>query len=152
MHLYTFVIINRVENEVFVLLGHNGAGKSTVISLLNGLYEPTSGTSIIYNYDLITELDEIRKIISVCPQENILYDELTVKEHLLFFGDIREVDRVDLEKQITVMMRDLGMVDKLEEKADSLSGGQKRKLMVALALIGNSKVIILDEPSRYFDI
>lgn len=80
------------ENELISLLGHNGAGKSTLIGVLTGLLAPTEGTAIISGYDIRSNMDKIRKMMGVCPQFDILWDELTVKEHLEMFSRIKGIN------------------------------------------------------------
>ena len=77
------------EGQITALLGHNGAGKTTTMSVLTGLYTPTSGDAIINRYSILTDMDEIRKNLGLCPQHNVLFERLTVKEHLMLFGMLK---------------------------------------------------------------
>lgn len=148
--MYLNIIIERVENEIFVLLGHNGAGKSTTISILTGLITATSGTGYIYNNDIEKDMNEIRKLISVCPQHNILFDSLTVKEHLEMYARIKGMDEDKISDDVSNIVKEIGLTEKVNWKTCQLSGGQKRKLSVGIALIGGSKVVFLDEPTSYY--
>ncbi|XP_072953821.1 ABC transporter A family member 1 isoform X1 [Typha angustifolia] len=139
------------ENQILALLGHNGAGKSTTISLLVGLLPPTSGDAVIFGKSIRTDMDEIRKTLGVCPQNDILFAELTVKEHMEIFAILKGVEEDCLDREVIEMIDEVGLADKTNTLVGSLSGGMKRKLSLGIALIGNSKVIILDEPTSGMD-
>lgn len=139
------------ENQILALLGHNGAGKSSTIAMLVGLISPTSGDALVLGKNILTDMDEIRKSLGVCPQYDILFPELTVKEHLEIFADLKGVSEDSKEKAVTEMVDEVGLADKLNTVVKALSGGMKRKLSLGIALIGNSKVIILDEPTSGMD-
>ncbi|XP_060186206.1 ABC transporter A family member 1 isoform X3 [Lycium barbarum] len=139
------------ENQILALLGHNGAGKSSTISMLVGLISPTSGDALVLGKNILTDMDEIRKSLGVCPQYDILFPELTVKEHLEIFADLKGVSEDSKEKAVAEMVDEVGLADKLNTVVKALSGGMKRKLSLGIALIGNSKVIILDEPTSGMD-
>uniref|UniRef100_A0A7N0VB22 ABC transporter domain-containing protein n=1 Tax=Kalanchoe fedtschenkoi TaxID=63787 RepID=A0A7N0VB22_KALFE len=139
------------ENQILALLGHNGAGKSTTISMLVGLLPPTSGDALVFGKNITTEMDDIRKILGVCPQHDILFPELTVREHLELFGILKGVEEDILANTVSQMVDEVGLADKLNTIVRALSGGMKRKLSLAIALIGNSKVIVLDEPTSGMD-
>ncbi|KAK4412941.1 ABC transporter A family member 1 [Sesamum alatum] len=139
------------ENQILALLGHNGAGKSTTMSMLVGLVRPTSGDALVFGKNILTDMDEIRQSLGVCPQYDILFPELTVKEHLEIFANIKGVNEDCLENVVTDMAEEVGLADKLNTFVRALSGGMRRKLSLGIALIGNSKVIILDEPTSGMD-
>nr|AMP82925.1 ABC transporter A family member 1 [Catalpa bungei] len=139
------------ENQILALLGHNGAGKSTTMSMLVGLVHPTSGDALVFGKNILTDMDEIRQSLGVCPQYDILFPELTVKEHLEIFADIKGVDKDCLENVVIEMAEEVGLADKFHTFVSALSGGMRRKLSLGIALIGNSKVIILDEPTSGMD-
>ncbi|KAK4485446.1 hypothetical protein RD792_008087, partial [Penstemon davidsonii] len=139
------------ENQILALLGHNGAGKSTTISMLVGLVRPTSGDALVFGKNILTDMDEIRQSLGVCPQHDILFPELTVKEHLEIFSNLKGVNDDCLDNVVTEMAEEVGLADKLNTVVSALSGGMKRKLSLGIALIGNSKVIILDEPTSGMD-
>eukprot|EP01029_Cantina_marsupialis_P013220 TRINITY_DN2925_c0_g3_i1.p1 TRINITY_DN2925_c0_g3~~TRINITY_DN2925_c0_g3_i1.p1 ORF type:complete len:1768 (+),score=518.71 TRINITY_DN2925_c0_g3_i1:83-5386(+) len=139
------------KSQITALLGHNGAGKTTTISMLTGLIGATSGNAYIGDMKLSEDMDDIRKAIGVCPQHNILYPNLSVKEHLELFANLKGVDTNKIESIIRNMIADVGLVEKTNEAASSLSGGMKRKLHLAIALIGDSKYIFLDEPTSGMD-
>ncbi|KAL3755279.1 hypothetical protein ACJRO7_002345 [Eucalyptus globulus] len=139
------------ENQILALLGHNGAGKSTTISMLVGLLSPTSGDALVLGRNITTEMDEIRKCLGVCPQNDILFPELTVREHLEIYAVLKGVKEDLVERAVTDMVDEVGLADKINTCTRALSGGMKRKLSLGIALIGNSKVIILDEPTSGMD-
>ncbi|GMH18706.1 hypothetical protein Nepgr_020547 [Nepenthes gracilis] len=139
------------ENQILALLGHNGAGKSTTISMLVGLLPPTSGDAVVFGKNMVTDMDDIRKELGVCPQYDILFPELTVKEHLEIFAVLKGVKEDLLDSAVTEMIDEVGLADKVNTVVSALSGGMKRKLSLGIALMGNSKVIILDEPTSGMD-
>ncbi|CAA0837437.1 ABC transporter A family member 1 [Striga hermonthica] len=139
------------ENQILALLGHNGAGKSTTMSMLVGLVRPTSGDAVVFGKNILTDMDEIRQSLGVCPQYDILFPELTVKEHLEIFANIKGVNEDCLENAVIEMAEEVGLADKLNSLVGALSGGMRRKLSLGIALIGNSKVIVLDEPTSGMD-
>ncbi|CAG0921591.1 unnamed protein product [Notodromas monacha] len=138
------------QNQITAILGHNGAGKSTLLRILSGLMAPTFGTAYILGYDVNDpkSMDEVRKIIGVCPQENVFSSELTVKQHLEFFARIRGVRKADRNQEIREL---LNRLDKENYAVGDLSGGQQRRLSIGTAIIGGPKVIFLDEPTSGVD-
>ena len=128
------------------MLFNLGAGKSTTISMITGLCEPTNGNILVNNTDIVVKTKEARKNLGYCPQHNLLFDNLTVYEHLRFFSKLKENFN---EAEIDNMLNIINLSDKKHALAKTLSGGMKRKLSVAIAFIGNSKIVILDEPSNY---
>jgi len=113
------------SDQIFVLLGHNGAGKTSTISLMTGLYEPTEGEIEIFGLDMQTQLEEVRKCMGVCPQHDVLFDLLTPQEHMEIFYDFKCEDRdpVKKAKEIKKLLEDLGVADKRNDLAGQLSGG-----------------------------
>ncbi|XP_077864040.1 phospholipid-transporting ATPase ABCA1-like [Saccoglossus kowalevskii] len=143
--------LNFYENQITSFLGHNGAGKTTTMSILTGLFPPTSGTAYVYNQDILTNIDQIRKNMGMCPQHNVLFDHLTVDEHLWFYARLKGMSNLDVKTEMRQMIKDVGLPHKRDEKAKHLSGGMKRKLSVAIAFVGGSRVVILDEPTAGVD-
>jgi ATP-binding cassette, subfamily A (ABC1), member 3 len=139
------------EGQCTVLLGHNGAGKSTTISMLTGLISPTSGDAIIEGKRVSTDMGFIRQSLGVCPQHDILFPELTVLQHLKMFATFKGVPDAEAEAAAEKMIREVGLKEKTNVRSSMLSGGQKRKLSVGIALIGDSKIVILDEPTSGMD-
>ncbi|XP_060570838.1 phospholipid-transporting ATPase ABCA3-like isoform X2 [Ruditapes philippinarum] len=143
--------LNMFEGQITSLLGHNGAGKTTTISMLTGFLEPTSGTALIDGKDIRTDINSVRKYLGLCPQHNILFDLLTVEEHLIFFAKLKGCPSKDVDSEVNEMIQVLGLEQKRSALSQTLSGGQKRKLSVGIALIAGSKVVILDEPTSGMD-
>ncbi|XP_068444522.1 phospholipid-transporting ATPase ABCA1-like [Clinocottus analis] len=139
------------ENQITSFLGHNGAGKTTTMSILTGLFPPTSGTAFINGYDILTDMDSIRKYLGMCPQHNVLFNELTVEEHIYFYARLKGLSRDEVKIEMDQMIQDVGLPHKRKDLAKNLSGGMQRKLSVAIAFVGGSKVVILDEPTAGVD-
>ncbi len=141
--------LNIYEGQISVLLGHNGAGKSTTISMITGLTVADEGGNVFINgKDIKEETEEARSVLGYCPQHNLLFNDLTVQEHLEFFSKLK---RNYNQEEIDNMLELINLADKKNAKASTLSGGMKRKLSVAIAFIGGSKIVILDEPSSGMD-
>ncbi|CAF0870807.1 unnamed protein product [Adineta steineri] len=151
VHAVQNLSMNIYRGQLTALLGHNGAGKSTTISMITGLIPPTSGQIIVNGYDIATSMDKVRDNLGLCPQYNILFDHLTVREHLKLFATLKGHPSNDINNEIEKMVKDLRLSDKLDTLSSALSGGMKRKLSVGIALIANSKVVILDEPTSGMD-
>ena len=155
---------NMYENEIFALLGQNGAGKSTFISILSGLIEANSGNIKFIDKENDIEIEaldpkgylEFRKILGICYQNNnILYDNLTVKENLEIFCLLKydkKNDKESIQKEVQKLIEDFELQKEENNLAKNLSGGYKRRLCIAIAFCGRSKVIILDEPTGGIDI
>ncbi|XP_010580960.1 PREDICTED: retinal-specific ATP-binding cassette transporter [Haliaeetus leucocephalus] len=139
------------EGQITAFLGHNGAGKTTTMSILTGLFPPTSGTVLIGGLDIQTHMDSIRHRLGMCPQYNILFNHLTVAEHILFYSQLKGRSRDEAERELETMLEDMGLTHKRNEEAQNLSGGMQRKLSVAIAFVGEAKVVVLDEPTSGVD-
>ncbi|KAL0868036.1 hypothetical protein ABMA27_008685 [Loxostege sticticalis] len=141
------------EGQITAVLGHNGAGKSTLFNILTGLTAPTNGTAYVYGLDVRdpNDMHEIRQMIGVCPQQDVLFDLLSVKEHLQFFSAVKGIPRKRRPGEINKALSEVGLLDQAGVFAKHLSGGQKRKLSIAIAFIGDPKIIILDEPTAGVD-
>ncbi|XP_045703159.1 retinal-specific phospholipid-transporting ATPase ABCA4 isoform X3 [Phyllostomus hastatus] len=139
------------ENQITAFLGHNGAGKTTTLSILTGLLPPTSGTVLIGGKDIENSLDAVRQSLGMCPQHNILFHHLTVAEHILFYAQLKGRSWEEAQLETEAMLEDTGLHHKRNEEAQDLSGGMQRKLSVAIAFVGDAKVVILDEPTSGVD-
>ncbi|CAL1153289.1 unnamed protein product [Cladocopium goreaui] len=139
------------EGQILALLGHNGAGKSTTINMLTGMVEPSSGDAIVAGHRLSNSIQAIRQVIGVCPQHDVLWLELTVWEHLTVYAQLRGVPAAEVTSRCNEMMQQVGLTEKAQTRAGALSGGQKRKLSLCLALIGRPPVVFLDEPTSGMD-
>ena len=137
------------EGELFGLLGVNGAGKTTLIKILCGLTNKTSGTIMINNFSLDKEIDKIKEIIDISPQETSVANNLTVKENLEFFANIYNNNNTNT---INEMIDIFNLNEVINQKAKTLSGGYKRRLSIAIALISKPKILFLDEPTLGLDV
>lgn len=145
------VTFNMFYDQITVLLGHNGAGKSTTIKMLTGMIPPTSGTAIINGYDIQTDLQRARETIGICPQHDILFDELTVREHIEFYCRLKGFRRGAVENEVRKYVGLLNLGSKIDTPSHALSGGMQRKLSFIVALCGDSKVVVCDEPTSGVD-
>ncbi|KRW99166.1 P-loop containing nucleoside triphosphate hydrolase [Pseudocohnilembus persalinus] len=137
---------------IYSLLGHNGSGKTTFINLLTGMIKKNSGQIQFSNHgDLDFNYDNIRQNIGLCSQKDVLYDDLTVVEHLRFYGKLKGKKGQQLEDEIFNLIPKIGLQQEFTKQAKNLSGGNKRKLSLGMALIGSSKIILLDEPTSGMD-
>ncbi|CAG7823081.1 unnamed protein product [Allacma fusca] len=143
--------LNFYENQITSFLGHNGAGKTTTISILTGLFPPTEGTAYIYGHNIRTHMSSIRHDLGICPQFNVLFDRLTVSDHIIFFSGLKGKQKQATKDDIEEILMDLGIPQKRNEFPQNLSGGMKRKLCVAIAFVGGSKTVFLDEPTSGVD-
>uniref|UniRef100_A0A674CBY5 ATP binding cassette subfamily A member 12 n=1 Tax=Salmo trutta TaxID=8032 RepID=A0A674CBY5_SALTR len=141
------------EGQVTALLGHNGAGKTTTMSLLTGLFAPSSGTIEVYGKDMETNIDDVRQELGVCMQYDVHFDHLTTKEHLLLYGQIKAPhwSQNDLKAQVRKILEETGMYAHRHKRVGTLSGGMKRKLSISIAFIGGSRLVVLDEPTTGVD-
>ncbi|XP_035224819.1 ATP-binding cassette sub-family A member 2-like isoform X2 [Stegodyphus dumicola] len=140
------------EDHITALLGHNGAGKTTTIKILTGRMSPTAGSVTVYGLPIPEKIAEARKLIGFCPQNNTLYAKLTVREHLYLFAQLKGLlDSASIDEDVEKMLQSLNLEEKQHQPAEVLSGGQRRRLCVGIAFIGDSKVIILDEPTSSVD-
>ncbi|ORX85647.1 P-loop containing nucleoside triphosphate hydrolase protein [Anaeromyces robustus] len=148
-----FLAVNDVsfkvyQNEIFAILGHNGAGKTTLINIMVGLLNASKGDVYFDGMNISSNKNKtkIREKFGVCAQTNIIYDQLTVEDHINFYAGLKGVT-VDVDE----ILREIDLVGKKNTKASKLSGGQKRKLCIGMALIGNPQYIFLDEPTTGLD-
>ncbi len=139
------------QGEIFGLLGPNGAGKTTSISMMCGLLEPDSGEVSIQGRPIHGGDVSVRTRVGVCPQETILWDKLTCLEQLEFIGEMYSVPRAQARQRGEELLELLGLSDKRNALASKLSGGMKRRLNLALALIHDPEILVLDEPEAGLD-
>jgi len=139
------------EKMVFGLLGPNGAGKTTLIHSLIGVYPPTAGTAKLAGYDINTDMKQVYRRIGICPQHDILWSDLTVEEHLLFYGRLKGIPKKQEKTAVTESLSSVGLLNFRNRFVKGLSGGEKRRLSIAIALVGNPKLVFLDEPTTGLD-
>lgn len=138
------------DNECFALLGLNGAGKTTLINILSTQINPTSGTASINGYNISNDKNEIRKIINISPQESAIAKNLTVKENLNLIATLYAIEHKS--KKIDKIIKEFGLKEKENTLCKKLSGGQMRRLSIALAIITQPKILFLDEPTLGLDV
>uniref|UniRef100_A0A8D2JEB6 ABC transporter domain-containing protein n=1 Tax=Varanus komodoensis TaxID=61221 RepID=A0A8D2JEB6_VARKO len=136
--------LNIYEGQITAVLGHSGAGKTTLLNILSGLSQPSDGSTTIctYNISKREDMKQIREMLGVCPQFNIQFEFLTVKENLKTFAKIKGIPSKDVDKEVGVY---------LDTQANRLSGGQKRKLSLGITFLGDPQVLLLDEPTAGLD-
>ncbi|XP_071523722.1 LOW QUALITY PROTEIN: uncharacterized protein [Panulirus ornatus] len=139
------------EGQVLALLGHNGAGKTTIISMLTKELKPTAGNIQVYNHDICSAWDKARKLIGLCPQQAVLFPLLTVQETLLYYAILKESTPDTEQTYINTVLVNMGLFNHQNNLVHQLSEGMRRRLCMAIAFIGNSKLIILDEPTSGVD-
>ena len=139
------------SGEILGFLGPNGAGKTTTVRILCGLMMPTSGTATVVGHDVVTEPEEVKQRIGYMPQAYGLYDDLTVDENLEFFGSVYRVPRDERRKRADEILRLVRLEEFRKHYAGELSGGMKRRMSLAVSLIHNPQLLILDEPTAGVD-
>lgn len=139
------------DNELFGLLGPNGAGKTTLISMLTGLYQPDGGDAWIGGFSITQDLEQVQLYMGVCPQFDILWPELSVHEHLLFYARLKGISPKDEKESVEKAMNEVYLTKFKDLHSNQLSGGMRRRLSVAISLVGNPKIVFLDEPTTGLD-
>eukprot|EP00930_Biecheleria_cincta_P078067 TRINITY_DN6543_c0_g1_i1.p1 TRINITY_DN6543_c0_g1~~TRINITY_DN6543_c0_g1_i1.p1 ORF type:complete len:2622 (+),score=430.72 TRINITY_DN6543_c0_g1_i1:87-7952(+) len=139
------------QGTILGLLGHNGAGKSTTMSILTGLYPPTDGDVFVHGVSVRKDSIGVRRQLGVCLQHNALYENVTVEEHLRLFCHLKSVPAHQVQAEVEELLRDTGLLAKRRAPSRALSGGMKRKLSIGIALAGGSRVVTLDEPTAGVD-
>lgn len=140
------------EGELFGLLGMNGAGKTTLINMLSCISKPTAGDAVIYGHSIVKEAEQVKKLIAVSPQETAIAPNLTVKENLLFMAQIYGLEKGQAHEAVHDMIELFSLKPFEDKKSKVLSGGWKRKLSIAMALITKPKLLFLDEPTLGLDV
>ncbi|KAL9243221.1 hypothetical protein vseg_017134 [Gypsophila vaccaria] len=152
-HAIKGLYLNLVEDQLFCLLGPNGAGKTTTINCLTGITSVTRGDAIVHGNSIRSSvgMSNIRKMIGVCPQFDILWNVLTGEEHLQLFASIKGLQPASIKQVVKKSLEEVRLLDSAKVRAGSYSGGMRRRLSVASALLGDPKIIILDEPTTGMD-
>jgi ABC-2 type transport system ATP-binding protein len=139
------------EAEVFGLLGPNGSGKTTTINCLTGLLKPTKGSIKVGGFDTRTESPKAREILGVSPQETAVYSYLTGRENVRLFGELYSVPKKVLDARVDYVMEKVGLIDEAERRVGKYSGGMKRRVSIAMALVRDPRIVLLDEPTVGMD-
>lgn len=137
--------------EVLGLLGHNGAGKTTTMRIMTGETAPSHGQVKIGGHNIKINQDEAFRTLGYCPQHDALWKNITVREHLEVYAAIRGVSRKDLPRVINTFLHGLHIAEHANKQTQHCSGGTRRKLSYAMAMVGSPKVVLLDEPSTGMD-
>ncbi|WP_417195596.1 ABC transporter ATP-binding protein [Bizionia sp.] len=139
------------KGEIFGFLGANGAGKTTAMKMLIGISNPTSGSAQVAGFDVFTQAEDIKKNIGYMSQKFALYDDLTVKENITFFGGIYGLTKQKIKEKTNEMIDDLGLEDVAKQLVGSLPLGWKQKISFSVALLHEPKIVFLDEPTGGVD-
>ena len=139
------------EGEIFSLLGPNGAGKTTTISMLSTLYAPTSGEATVGGHSVTQEPMAVRNLIGVVPQELALYDDLTARENLVFWGQMYGLSGRTLKTRVDEVLEQIGLVDKAKNRVKTYSGGMKRRVNIGVGLLHKPSLLFMDEPTVGID-
>jgi ABC-2 type transport system ATP-binding protein len=137
--------------EMFGLLGPNGAGKTTLMSIVSGLLDPSGGQVFLGEREFHRRDRDLRRLIGIVPQDLALYNELTARENLRFFGQLYSIDSNTLEKRVDSILAAIGLADRADERAGAFSGGMKRRLNLGASLVHEPKILLLDEPTTGVD-
>jgi ABC-2 type transport system ATP-binding protein len=137
--------------EVFSLLGPNGAGKTTTISMLSCLLEPTSGDAIINGHSITQEALEVKRTIGIVPQEIALYEELSARENLIFWGQMYGLGGNALKTRVTEVLEQIGLADRAKDRIKTYSGGMKRRVNIGVGLLHKPLLLFMDEPTVGID-
>ena len=139
------------EGEIFSLLGPNGAGKTTTISMLSTLYTPTSGDATIAGHSVTKNPMDVRNAIGVVPQELALYEELSARENLIFWGQMYGLSGSALKERVEEVLGQIGLLDKAKDRVKTYSGGMKRRVNIGVGLLHKPKLLFMDEPTVGID-
>ena len=137
--------------EIFGLLGPNGAGKTTTIRILSTVLEADRGDVTIGGHSIRHDADAVRRLIGVCPQELALYPDMSALDNLIFFGRMVGLDSKEARTQAMSHLELMGLTDRARGKVDKFSGGMKRRINLAIALMGHPRLLFLDEPTVGID-
>ncbi len=139
------------EGEIYSLLGPNGAGKTTTISMLTGLISPTGGDAYINGFSVCNEVNSVKKVIGVVPQEIALYPTISASENLFFWGKMLGLRGQFLKTRVDAALEIAGLVERAKDRVETFSGGMKRRLNIAVGLLNEPKIIFMDEPTVGID-
>nr|XP_031362262.1 ATP-binding cassette sub-family A member 9-like [Lonchura striata domestica] len=145
--------LNIYEGQITALLGHSGSGKTALLNVLSGFSKPSAGSAMIYNYNAseMWNMEGIQEKVGICPQSNLHFEALTVKENLRIFAHIKGIQWKEVDEEVQKVLVMMDLTDVQNVCAEALSGGQKRKLSLGIAILGNPQVLLLDEPTAGLD-
>jgi ABC-2 type transport system ATP-binding protein len=151
IHAVDGVSFDVVQGEIFSLLGPNGAGKTTLISMLSCLLKPDSGDALVMGHSISAEPRLVKASIGVVPQEVALYGDLSARENLLFWGKMQDLRGAQLARRVDEVLEVIGLVDRQKDRVSTYSGGMKRRVNIAVALLHKPALVIMDEPTVGID-
>jgi ABC-2 type transport system ATP-binding protein len=137
--------------ETFGLLGPNGAGKTTTLGIISGLIRPDNGDVTVGGFSVTKDTQKAQRLLGVVPQGLALYEDLTARQNLTYFARLRGLHQAEIKRQIAQVLEITGLEDAVDQKVRKYSGGMKRRLNIAIGLLGNPKVLLLDEPTVGID-
>ena len=135
------------KGEIFGLLGPNGAGKTTTIRMLSSVLDPDSGDISIGGYSMRSDAAKVRSLIGVCPQELALYEDLSAMDNMVFFGRMDGLDKKTAREEAVAHLTLMGLQERAKDKISKFSGGMKRRVNLAIALMGKPEMVFMDEPT-----
>jgi len=152
----SFIAVNDIsfevfKGEIFGFLGANGAGKTTAMKMLIGISKPTSGEALVADFDVKTDAEMVKKSIGYMSQKFSMYDDLTIKENITFFGGIYGLSRTQIKEKTAQLISDLGLKNEVNKLVGDLPLGWKQKLSFSVALLHEPKIVFLDEPTGGVD-
>ena len=145
------ISFNIKEGEIFSLLGPNGAGKTTTISMLSTLYAPTSGDATIGGHSVTKDPMAVKQVIGVVPQDLAIYEELTARENLIFWGQMYGLSGKALNSRVDEVLEQIGLTDKAKNRVKTYSGGMKRRVNIGVGLLQKPRLLFMDEPTVGID-
>jgi ABC-type Na+ transport system ATPase subunit NatA len=139
------------QGKLLAVLGQNGAGKTTTIGMLSGLVPMSQGDALIFNKSVRSQMQEIRSIMGICPQHDILFDELTAREHIALYAGLKGVPSSQISKLVEDRLEKVRLLSVADVRAGTYSGGMKRRLSLVISTIGDPQIIFMDEPTTGMD-
>lgn len=140
------------KGKLFSLLGVNGAGKTTTIKMLTGLAKPTAGDALVMGKSIIHDIQEVKKVVNISPQDTAIAPNLTVRENLEFIAGVYNMNSKEAREKATEIINKFSLSEVENKRAKTLSGGWKRRISIAMALISDPEVLFLDEPTLGLDV
>ena len=152
VHAVSNLDLHIKKGEIYGLLGENGAGKTTTVRILTTMIRATSGTAKIFDQDIVAQSSTVRKFIGCLPQDAGLYEEFSAIENLNFIAKLRGIDPSEIPSQIESLIYLVGLEERQNDRVETYSGGMKRRLMIARAMLGDPQILFLDEPTAGIDV
>ncbi|MGV9200134.1 MAG: ABC transporter ATP-binding protein [Promethearchaeia archaeon] len=145
----SFSVLN---GEIFGFLGPNGAGKTTTTNIFTGLIRPTSGVAKIFNFNILKDPVDAKKLIGVVPQEPFVYNEMSAWNNLIFKAKMHNIGKEERRRKSSKLLKEFSLYERRDDKVEKYSGGMKKLLAIALALVHDPNILFLDEPTTGLDV